>query len=65
MGGRNSMVSWVEADPPLAASDYTHFSPQGARKVGELFYTALINDFAQYHANTKQEHGPKDEKNVP
>jgi len=49
MGGRNSMVSWVTADPPLAATDYTHFSPPGAKKVGELFYTALINDFAAYH----------------
>ncbi len=49
MGGRNSMVSWVQADPPLAAEDYTHFSPQGARKVGELFYDALIADFAEYH----------------
>ena len=49
MGGRNSMVSWVEADPPLAATDYTHFSPQGARKVGELFWTAFINDLAAYH----------------
>ncbi|MBX2972071.1 MAG: hypothetical protein KF797_03120 [Flavobacteriales bacterium] len=49
MGGRNSMVSWVEADPPLAATDYTHFSPQGAKKVGELFFTALINDFAGYY----------------
>ncbi len=51
MGGRNSMVSWVEADPPLAATDYTHFSPQGAKKVGELFYTALINDFASYYSS--------------
>lgn len=50
MGGRNSMVSWVQADPPLAAEDYTHFSPQGARKVGELFYNALISDFAEYHS---------------
>jgi lysophospholipase L1-like esterase len=48
MGGRNSMVSWVQADPPLAADDYTHFSPIGARKVGELFYTALINEYAAY-----------------
>lgn len=49
MGGRGSMVSWVEATPALAVTDYTHFSPQGARKVGELFYTAFINDFAEYH----------------
>jgi hypothetical protein len=50
MGGRGSMSSWVEADPPLAATDYTHFSPAGAKKVGELFYTALINDYALYSA---------------
>lgn len=50
MGGKNSMASWVQADPPLAAEDYTHFSPQGARKVGELFYSALISDFAEYHS---------------
>ncbi|HRH39386.1 MAG TPA: hypothetical protein PK760_13630, partial [Flavobacteriales bacterium] len=49
MGGKNSMVSWVQAEPALAAEDYTHFSPQGARKVGELFYDALIGDFAEYH----------------
>lgn len=48
MGGRGSMVSWVEADPPLAATDYTHFSPAGSKKIGELFYTALINDYATW-----------------
>jgi lysophospholipase L1-like esterase len=51
MGGRNSMVSWVNAEPPLAATDYIHFSPQGAKKVGELFYTALINDFAAFYSS--------------
>ena len=48
MGGRNSMVSWVEADPPLAAEDYTHFSPLGARKIAELFHEALLTDIALY-----------------
>lgn len=48
MGGRGSMVSWVEADPPLAATDYTHFTPAGSKKVGELFHTALINGYAEY-----------------
>lgn len=51
MGGRNSMVSWVTAEPPLAATDYIHFTPQGAKKVGELFYSALINDFAGYYGS--------------
>ncbi len=55
MGGRNSMVSWVEADPPLAAPDYTHFSPQGASKMAELFCTALFNDL-QALAKTDVKH---------
>lgn len=46
MGGENSMASWV--DQKLAANDYIHFSPQGARKIATLFYTALINDYNSY-----------------
>lgn len=45
MGGKNSMISWVEADPPLAANDYTHFAPGGAKKITKLFYKALMNDY--------------------
>jgi hypothetical protein len=50
MGGRNSMVSWVEAEPPLAATDYTHFSIQGANKVAELFYEALVYDMDRHQS---------------
>jgi lysophospholipase L1-like esterase len=46
MGGKNSMVSWV--DEKLAATDYIHFSPQGARKIATLFYSALINEYNAY-----------------
>ncbi len=46
MGGRNSMPAWVEQK--LAASDYTHFSPQGARKMATLLYTALIREYNNY-----------------
>jgi hypothetical protein len=48
MGGRGSMVRWVEADPPLAATDYTHFSGTGSKKIGELFHSALIHAYADY-----------------
>ncbi|MEX1132695.1 MAG: hypothetical protein WEC15_05690 [Flavobacteriales bacterium] len=77
MGGRGSMVSWVEADPPLAATDYIHFSPAGSKKIGELFYTALINDYATWLASTpsakaattpsteKKQAPPKTEKTIP
>jgi lysophospholipase L1-like esterase len=46
MGGKNSMASWV--DEKLAATDYIHFSPQGARKIATLFYSALINEYNAY-----------------
>lgn len=45
MGGANSMYSWVNADPPLARKDYTHFNYQGAQLVGNMLYRALIADF--------------------
>ena len=51
MGGRNSMISWVEADPPLAANDYTHFAPGGAKKLSKLFYTALMDDYKLWKKN--------------
>jgi lysophospholipase L1-like esterase len=46
MGGYNSMASWVEQK--LAATDYTHFSPQGARRIATLLYSALIREYNQY-----------------
>ena len=44
MGGKNSMTSWVESNPPLAGKDYVHFTHRGTRKVSELFYKALLKD---------------------
>ena len=51
MGGKNSMPVWVEQN--LAAPDYTHFSPQGARKMAIMLYTALINEFNAWQASGK------------
>jgi lysophospholipase L1-like esterase len=51
MGGRNSMPVWV--DKNLAASDYTHFSPKGARKISTMLYAALINE---YNNHLKSKH---------
>lgn len=62
MGGRGSMVSWVEAEPPLAATDHTHFSPAGSKKIGELFYTALINDYAEWLATQEKARPASPEK---
>ncbi|MDB4534769.1 hypothetical protein N9242_07845, partial [Vicingaceae bacterium] len=43
MGGHNSMPKWVKAEPSLAASDYIHFSPKGAKKIAEEFNVKLFN----------------------
>lgn len=41
MGGKGSMPSWVNADPPLASTDHIHFAPAGAKLVAEWFYEAI------------------------
>ena len=53
MGGRNSMPSWVYANPPLAQKDFTHFSPIGAKIIGEMFYSSLMNEYNKFLKETK------------
>jgi lysophospholipase L1-like esterase len=48
MGGKNSMPKWVEAEPSLAASDYIHFSPKGAKKIAEEFNKRLFKMYNEY-----------------
>jgi len=43
MGGKNSMVDWVNAAPPYALKDYSHFTNSGGERVGNLLFDALIN----------------------
>lgn len=48
MGGRNSMASFVHADPPLASPDYVHFNILGVNLVAEMFYNALMLEYKEY-----------------
>ncbi|PIP54050.1 MAG: hypothetical protein COX07_07430 [Bacteroidetes bacterium CG23_combo_of_CG06-09_8_20_14_all_32_9] len=48
MGGKNSMPSWVNANPPMAAKDFTHLSPRGAKIIAEMFYNALVYEYNNY-----------------
>ena len=48
MGGKNSMPSWVFADPPLARKDFTHFTYKGSVVISKMFYKALIRDYRRY-----------------
>ena len=43
MGGRNSMLTWVEEG--IGAKDYIHFSSVGARKIAVLLYSSLMSDY--------------------
>jgi lysophospholipase L1-like esterase len=46
MGGRNSMPSWVKAQPSLAVSDYVHFNHRGARVISEMFTNSLLSEYS-------------------
>lgn len=48
MGGKNSMPSWVFAQPSLASSDFVHFNERGARVLAEMFYNAFMHDYNVY-----------------
>ena len=49
MGGRNSMLTWVEQG--IGAKDYIHFSSGGARKIAVLLYSSLMSDYNEFVRN--------------
>jgi len=53
MGGKNSMPSWVFANPPLASTDFTHFNPEGARIIAQMFINALLAEYEDYIKSRK------------
>lgn len=55
MGGHNSMPSFVHADPPLASSDYVHFSGTGINLIAEMFYNALMLEYQEYEKEREAE----------
>lgn len=48
MGGRNSMIQWVSHKPAWAAPDYIHFSPQGAKRIAEVFSQSFMHYYEYY-----------------
>lgn len=48
MGGMNSMVNWVNNQPPLAASDYVHFTRLGADHIGDMLCKSLMLYYDYY-----------------
>jgi alginate O-acetyltransferase complex protein AlgI len=43
MGGKNSIVTWVNNQPPLAQKDYTHLTYTGADSLSHLLVEALLS----------------------
>lgn len=53
MGGENSIQNFVLADPPLATSDYIHFTPKGANLMAGMFYDAVMLEYNRYVTASK------------
>ena len=50
MGGENSIASFVNSDPPLASTDYVHFTNLGVNLVAEMFLNALMVEYRLYES---------------
>lgn len=48
MGGRQTIVKWADAKPPLANKDYVHPNHAGAAILGEYFFNALRKEYDKY-----------------
>ncbi|MFH2032121.1 MAG: hypothetical protein ABIJ40_16115 [Bacteroidota bacterium] len=48
MGGKDSMINWVESNPPLAHKDFIHFNDLGSKKEAEMFSEALLDEYRNY-----------------
>lgn len=53
MGGSGSMAKWVKEVPALAGSDYVHFTPLGAEKMGGMLYESLMLYYEYYKLRKK------------
>jgi len=45
MGGENSMVDWVNSNPPRAFKDYIHFNNTGAKMEAEMIFSELMKKY--------------------
>lgn len=48
MGGAGTMAKWYQAEPRLVGGDFIHPLPAGARIVGDLLETALLDGYNRY-----------------
>jgi lysophospholipase L1-like esterase len=48
MGGANSMKTWVEGQPKLAADDYTHPNGAGAARIAGMVYDFILKGYERH-----------------
>lgn len=53
MGGENSMIKWAEEEPVLANKDYTHFNLYGSKKIGQLIYQKIMEEYQSFKSRSK------------
>lgn len=51
MGGKNSIASYTDAEPPLAAKDYTHLTHLGGNIIGRKLADALLHEIKKHENN--------------
>ncbi len=54
MGGENSMVKFVEADPALAAKDYTHLTFKGGRVLSNKLVNSLLYELERFEIESEK-----------
>jgi lysophospholipase L1-like esterase len=54
MGGHNSMIQWVNSNPPLANVDYTHLTHKGAMVLARALYDKLMQVYDPEAASRSQ-----------
>jgi lysophospholipase L1-like esterase len=54
MGGKNSMVQFVQSKPPLAAKDYTHLTFKGGRLLAGSLVKSLLYGMEKYEQRKKK-----------
>lgn len=55
MGGSGTIIKWAEADTPLAAKDYVHFTIPGVKKVAQMLWEDILYEYELYKKLEKDE----------
>ena len=49
IGGKNTIIKFVNNSPALANKDYTHLTFKGGEKVAEIFSKTFLYEYKKYY----------------